>query len=402
MTSESRRFPEASRSGGLRWRLWALVPITLLGAVVWLFTSTGTSLTGLIRANPPAPDEFAVRRVVFEPGEIRIHVTNPQHADLTIAVVTVDDAIVPFTVDGGSVLHHLRSATIAVPYPWIPEEPIAVGVTSSTGIQTSKKITAAVETPGVTGRSILGYTIIGFLVGVVPIALGLAWLPSLRRADSRWTSGFLALTAGLLTFVAFDALGEAFELQAGLPTSLHGTGVVLFGVAASYLALTFVASRLSGNTGAGLSGATLATLVAIGIGLHNLGEGLAIGSSFALGKLVLGTFLIVGFMIHNITEGLGIAAPLAEQSEVKAPRLVSLALVAGAPAIAGTWIGGFLINDVLGVLFLSIAVGAALQVVVEIGRRLARRAPGGLGTGHVLGGFLAGIAVMYTTGLLTG
>jgi zinc transporter ZupT len=178
--------------------------------------------------------------------------------------------------------------------------------------------------------------------------------------------------------------------------------VVLFGVAASYLALTFVASRLSGNTGAGLSGATLATLVAIGIGLHNLGEGLAIGSSFALGKLVLGTFLIVGFMIHNITEGLGIAAPLAEQSEVKAPRLVSLALVAGAPAIAGTWIGGFLINDVLGVLFLSIAVGAALQVVVEIGRRLARRAPGGLGTGHVLGGFLAGIAVMYTTGLLTG
>ncbi|SBW26896.1 metal cation transporter [Candidatus Protofrankia californiensis] len=284
----------------------------------------------------------------------------------------------------------------------MPAEPITVGVTSSTGIQTTKEIAAAVETPGVTGRSILGYGIIGFLVGVLPIVLGLAWLPSLRRADARWTSAFLALTAGLLTFVAFDALGEAFELQAGLPTSLHGTGLVLLGVAVSSLALTFVTARLSGRTGASTSGSALATLVAIGIGLHNLGEGLAIGSSFAIGELVLGTFLIVGFMIHNIAEGLGIAAPLAEQSKVKAPQLAGLALVAGAPAIAGTWIGGFLVNDILGAPFMSIAVGAALQVVVGIVRHLARRAPGGLGTGHVLGGFLAGVAVMYTTGLLTG
>jgi zinc transporter ZupT len=144
----------------------------------------------------------------------------------------------------------------------------------------------------------------------------------------------------------------------------------------------------------------LATLVAIGIGLHNLGEGLAIGSSIALGELALGTFLIVGFMVHNVTEGLGIAAPIADGARVSLGRLAVLALVAGAPAILGAWIGGFITSDVLGVLFFALAVGAALQVVVEVGRYVARRAPGGLRSGPVIGGYLAGIAVMYLTGLL--
>jgi zinc transporter ZupT len=151
-----------------------------------------------------------------------------------------------------------------------------------------------------------------------------------------------------------------------------------------------------------LGGVALATLVAIGIGLHNLGEGLAIGSSFALGALTLGSFLIVGFMVHNVTEGLGIAAPIADGGRVSLGRLVGLALVAGLPTIAGAWIGGFLTSDLLGVLFFAIAAGAALQVVVEVGRYVARRAPGGLRSGWVSGGFVAGIAVMYLTGLLIG
>jgi zinc transporter ZupT len=143
-------------------------------------------------------------------------------------------------------------------------------------------------------------------------------------------------------------------------------------------------------------------MVAIGIGLHNLGEGLAIGSSFAIGELALGSFLILGFMVHNVTEGLGIAAPMAEGGRVSLRRLAALALVAGAPAILGAWIGGFLVNDVLAVLFFAVAVGAALQVVIEVGRYVAKRTPGGLTGGHVVGGFLAGVLVMYLTGLLVG
>jgi zinc transporter ZupT len=149
-----------------------------------------------------------------------------------------------------------------------------------------------------------------------------------------------------------------------------------------------------------MGGLALATLVAIGIGLHNLGEGLAIGSSFALGELALGTFFVVGFMIHNVTEGLGIAAPIAEGRSVSWQRLAALTLIAGFPAVLGAWLGGFVTSDLLGVLFFAGAAGAAFQVVFEVTRYVARRAPGGLSSPHVLGGFLAGIAVMYVTGLL--
>jgi ZIP family zinc transporter len=386
------------------WRLWALVPLLLLAGVVVLFASTGTSLLDLVGRAPPPLDQFNVRRVEFKPGEIRIRVTNPQRPKLTIASVTVDDAIVPYRLDGPAALGRLRSSTIIVPFQWVEDDPYTVGVTSSSGIQTTFDVPAAVETRGPSPRGFLGYSIIGFLVGVVPVALGLGWLPSLRRADARWVAAFMALTAGLLTFLAFDAFAEALGLQAQLPGGFQGTGLILLGIAASYLGLTFISQRFSTRgqreRSAPLEGAALATLVAIGIGLHNLGEGLAIGSSIALGELALGTFLIVGFMVHNITEGLGIAAPIAGGANVSRARLAGLALVAGAPAILGGWIGGFLTSDLLGVLFFSLAVGAALQVVVEVGRYVARRAPGGIRSGHVVAGYLAGIIVMYVTGLL--
>jgi zinc transporter, ZIP family len=401
MTSASTT-AERRRSGPRR--LWALVPLLLLAGVVALFASSGASLLDLVGRAPPPLDQFNIRRVEFKPGEIRIRVTNPQRPKLTIASVTVDDAIVPFTLNGPAQLKRLRSSTIIVPFQWVEGDPYTVGVTSSSGIQTTFDVPAAIETPGASPRGFLGYSILGFLVGVVPVALGLAWLPSLRRADPRWVAAFMALTAGLLSFLAFDAFAEALNLQARLPGGFQGTGLILLGIASSYLGLTFISQRFSGRgqreRSAPLEGAALATLVAIGIGLHNLGEGLAIGSSIAIGELALGTFLIVGFMVHNITEGLAIAAPIAGGAKVSRSRLAALALVAGAPAVVGGWVGGFLTSDLLGVLFFSLAVGAALQVVVEVGRYVARRAPGGLRSGHVVAGYLAGIVVMYVTGLL--
>jgi len=382
------------------WRIWALAPVLLLAGVVSLFAASGSSLTGLIGAVAPQADEFDVRRVEFRPGEIRIRVTNPQRDDLTIASVTVDDAIVPFHVDGPARLSRLRSATIVVPYDWVDGDPIAIGVTSSSGIETTEELAAAVETPGVTAGAFLGYAIVGLLVGIVPIALGLLWLPSLRRASPRWLAAFMALTAGLLSFLAIEALGEALELQGALPGPLGGPGLVLLGLSASFLAMTAVSHRFS-RGGATVGGVALAFLVAIGIGLHNLGEGLAVGSSFALGQLALGSFLIVGFMIHNVTEGLGIAAPVAEGGQAaRGATLAALVAIAGAPAIAGAWLGGFVTSDVLGALFFAAAAGAALQVVFEVGRYVARTAPGGLSSPFVLGGFLAGVVVMYATGLL--
>jgi zinc transporter, ZIP family len=404
MASTSTAASEHPRPGARR--LWALAPILILIGVVSLFAASGSSLLDLVGRAPPPLDQFDIRRVEFKPGEVSIRVTNPQRPKLTIASVTIDDAIVPFHVEGPTTLGRLRSSTIVVPFQWVEDDPYTVGVTSASGIETTFDVPAAVEARGASPRSFLGYAVIGLLVGIVPVALGLGWLPSLRRADARWVAAFMSLTAGLLSFLALDALAEALDLQARLPSGLQGPGLILLGVSASYLGLTFVAQRLSaagqGERSAPLEGVALGTLVATGIGLHNLGEGLAIGSSIALGELALGTSLIVGFMVHNLTEGLGIAAPIARGGRIGLGRLAALALIAGAPAIAGAWIGGFLTSDFLGVLFFALAVGAALQVVVEVGRYVARRAPGGLRSGHVIGGYLAGIGVMYATGLLIG
>jgi zinc transporter, ZIP family len=381
------------------WRLWAVVPVLLLALVVGIVVTSGSSLVDLVGTNPPPADEFDIRRVEFDQGEIRIVVRNPQPDDLTIANVNVDDAVVPYTLDGPAKLGRLRSSTIVVPYDWVEEEPITVGVTSDTGIETVEEIPAAIETPDPSVDSFLGYALIGALVGVVPVALGLLWLPALRQANPAWLSAFMAFTAGLLAFLGVEALTEAFELAALLPAGLGGAGLVLLGVALSFLGMAALAGRLSGGTAA--TGFTLALLVAIGIGVHNFGEGLAIGTSFAVGELQLGTFLIVGFMIHNVTEGLGIAAPVA-RTRVTLLALTALALVAGAPTILGAWIGGYTTSDVLAALFFGIAAGAAFQVVVEVGRYVARQAPGGLRSGYAIGGFLAGVAAMYVTGILAG
>ena len=379
------------------WRIWAVVPVLLLALAVGAVVSSGSSLVELVGTNPPPADEFDIRRVEFSPGEIRITVRNPQPDDLTIANVNVDDAIVPYTVDGPTTLGRLRSSTIVVPFDWVENDPITVGVTSSTGIETVQEIPAAVETPQPSAEGFVGYALIGLLVGVLPVALGLLWLPALRQAGAVWLATFMAFTAGLLSFLGVEALSEAFALQALLPAALGGAGLVLLGVALSFLGMTALSGALTrGSTATGLS---LALLIAVGIGLHNMGEGLAIGASFALGELQLGAFLIVGFMIHNVTEGLGIATPLAK-SRVTFLALAGLAVIAGAPTILGAWIGGYTSSDVLAALFFAIAAGAAFQVVVEVGRYVARNAPGGLRSGHAIAGFIVGIATMYVTGLL--
>src|SRR4029077_15766660 len=126
-------------------------------------------------------------------------------------------------------------STVIVPYDWVNAEPISVGITSSTGIQTVKQIAAAVETPTASARGFLGYGIIGLFVGIVPIALGLLWLPSLRRASAQWLPAFMAMTPGLLPSLGVEALAESFSLQAALPASLGGAGLVLLGVALSFL-----------------------------------------------------------------------------------------------------------------------------------------------------------------------
>jgi zinc transporter ZupT len=151
----------------------------------------------------------------------------------------------------------------------------------------------------------------------------------------------------------------------------------------------------------------MALLVAVGIGLHNFGEGLAIGAAFALGQAALGSLLIIGFALHNTTEGLAIVAPLArrtneERTRVTVGSLVRLGLIGGAPTIAGAWLGGFIYSPVWALLCLAVGAGAIAQVVVQILGQMSgeERLSRYITSGPVVAGLFTGFVVMYVTGML--
>jgi zinc transporter ZupT len=319
---------------------------------------------------------------------------------VTIAQVFVDDASWVHSLSGSRTVGRLERRTIRVPYPWVEGEPHTVTLITSTGLTFSHTVNVAVETPHPDARYLSTFALLGTYAGVIPVLLGLLWLPFLRRLDRRWLDFFLALTVGLLLFLGVDALAEAFELSARVAGAFQGGGLVLLGLVGTPLLLAGIGSHRKAHGGA-RGGLYVATLVAIAIGLHNLGEGLAIGSSYATGEIALGTFLVIGFLIHNTTEGLGIVAPLGSERPGIA-RLLLLGAIAGIPTVIGAWIGGFSSSPVWTTLFFAIGAGAIVQVVYELGKLLARGRDGGLLAPLNAGGVLAGLLLMYATGVLVG
>jgi len=347
----------------------------------------------------PPLEELAIQRVTFPaPGSIRLEVINGGPDPVTIAQVTVDDAYWQFRISPDNTLSRLESAVIDIPYPWVNGEPLPISLVTTTGVTFPAGVDVAVQSPTTNGRTLLAYALLGIYVGVIPVALGMLWYPFMRRVDRKWMNAILALTIGLLVFLFVDTLFEALELAAQAPGVFQGVPVVFFGVLLS-LGVLLAVGRRSGEQ----TPQRVAALIALGIGLHNFGEGLAIGAAFATGAAALGSFLVVGFTLHNITEGVGIVAPL---TRVKRPPLhvfLLLALLAGGPAILGTWIGGLAFSPFLAAIFLSIGAGAILQVIWEVSRLLTRdaRAAGGSAlTWLNFGGLAAGILIMYLTAFL--
>jgi zinc transporter ZupT len=195
---------------------------------------------------------------------------------------------------------------------------------------------------------------------------------------------------------------EGLAIGATGAQAFGGTELVFIGAAVAYLVLAAIDSHMRGRQekakASGASGMYMALLIAIGIGLHNLGEGLAIGSAYAGGALALGAFLVVGFAIHNTTEGLAIVAPLADERPGPG-RLILLGLIAGAPAILGAWIGAAAFNNSIVALLLGVGAGAIIQVIVQILPTIRDKA-GRYLTPATVGGLIGGVAIMYVTGLL--
>lgn len=389
-------------------RVWliALIPLVLLAGLLALIIKT-TPADSLRGDGAPPVERLAIQRAVLRPDGIVLSVLNDGPDDVTIAQITVDDAYWAFTSEGGSVLKHLGRTNIVIPYPWVEGEAHLVKIVTSTGTTFEHEIPVAVRTPEADARHMLAFTLIGLYVGVIPVALGLLWYPLAARLGRTGIDVLLALTVGLLLFLLIDAAHEGLEKAAEMPASFQGVALFAAGAAGAYLALEWVGAwlrrRRAGARAAGSAGGVLALLVAVGIGLHNFGEGLAIGAAFALGEAALGTLLIIGFTLHNTTEGLAIIAPIAKERPSIAT-LVRLGLIGGVPTIAGAWLGGLLYSPVAAVLFLGLGAGAIAQVVVQISKQVAGGRPIAerFASAPIMIGLFAGFAVMYATGMLVG
>ncbi|GEL17303.1 ZIP family metal transporter [Pseudonocardia asaccharolytica] len=344
------------------------------------------------RTGPPV-EELTVERTVLHPGTIELTVRNTGPDPVTVAQVTVDDSFVD-VAGGTEPIDRLGTATLRLDYPWQDGMPYRVGLLTSTGLVIEHEIPVAVATPAVDAPSLGRMALLGALIGIVPVLLGMTALPVLRRAGPTATRVLLAFTVGLLGFLAVDAAIDGSDLAAATGGAFGGVALVALGAALAFLALAAV-DRIPRR---GATGPHLALLIAIGIGLHNLGEGLAVGSAFAVGELALGTALLVGFAVHNTTEGIAVVAPLTGQRATPS-RLLGLGLVAGAPAMLGTVLGATVTTPAQAAFLLGLGIGAIAQVAVQI-TPLLRGAAGRSLDAPVIGGLAGGALVMYLTGLL--
>jgi zinc transporter, ZIP family len=325
-----------------------------------------------------------------------VTVRNDGPDPVTVAQVQVNDAFAAFTGGEGEI-GRLATETLKIRQPWVEGENYEVALVTSTGATIAHEIEAAVETPANDAGFFGLMALLGVYVGVIPVALGMLWLPWVRRIPPGALRVVLALTVGLLAFLAIDATLEGLELAGEGSQAFGGAALVLIGAAVAFLALTGAGEWLTARR-KGAEGAHLALLVAVGIGLHNLGEGVAIGSAYAAGALALGAFLVVGFALHNTTEGLAIVAPSAK-TQPSLGRLAVLGLVAGAPAVLGAWIGAAAYNASLAAFLLGFGAGAIVQVIVQLAPSI-KDGEGRLLHPPAVAGLLGGMALMFATGLL--
>ena len=382
--------------GVLRGRLipgWlaALLPLAVLGIAIAVFVALDAP--GLERNGVPV-EEVSVERTELHPGEIELRLQNDGPDPVRIEQAIVNDSFAAFAQDDDE-LGRLDRSTVTVQYPWIEGEAYEVALLTATGGTVDASIEVAAETPEADAGFYGLMGLIGFYVGIIPVAIGMLWLPWMRGLDKRWLQFLLALTVGLLVFLGIDAALEGLELGDAGPEAFGGGALMWLGAALAYLVLAGADAGLDRRGG---GAQRVALLIAIGIGLHNLGEGLIIGSAYAVGSLALGATLVIGFALHNTTEGLAIVAPVAE-TRPRLRRLVLLGLLAGAPAILGAWIGASAFDPSLAAFMFGLGVGAIARVVVQIAPQV-RDAGGRLLHPIAVGGLIAGLGIMYTTGLL--
>jgi len=377
-----------------------LVPLALSAAVVVLFVMAGP--LGVLKQSVPPIEKVSIQRVILQPEEMTIKIVNDGPDPVTISQILINEAYWKFTMEPSQTIPRLGQASIHAYYSWIEGETENITLVTSTGVTFEIEVPVATAAPTPNARYLASFALLGVYVGVIPVFLGLLWLPALRKLNLNWYNFLLALTVGLLVFLGIEALAEAIEIIQVTPQVYQGLGVLTIGLFLAILLLASVSHRgkiKSQLKGEGYQNLILAYMVAFGIGIHNLGEGLAIGGAYAVGEVSLGALLVIGFMIHNVTEGVAVVAPVAKTG-VKIKQIILMGLLAGVPTIFGTWLGGFTYSAVWSVFFLSVGAGAIFQVVYSITNYMRKNAGTNLMSFQNAAGFILGLLIMYLTGFL--
>jgi len=422
-----------------------VLPFIVVGVMLlFLLNSSGLLIQTSIKSLP----EISIEKVEFGDSQIIASIRNTGPSEVTIAQADVNDRIHPAAIEPSKTLPRLGVARVLIPFNWNPGEPYGVGITLDDGARFSKLVKAAAPAPHPTFEQASTFALIGTYVGIIPVMMGLLWYPFIRRLSLSMYNFFLSITVGLLVFLGIDALFESNKIAAASIAPIFNAQILIIIVAfVSLLTLLYIsqtlvrrASKSSGSTiktnkkymerleseneekseDFSPSSTTISSprvsyqqeflikpvaismMIALGIGLHNFGEGLAIGAATLLGELALSSFLILGFTLHNTTEGLAIVSPIARSGKIALRKLLVMGIIAGAPTIVGAWIGGFLYSPILTIVFLSVGAGAIFQVVYQLGSWMyhTNRNKEIGGNVSLIAGFAVGMLTMYITGLL--
>ncbi len=380
-----------------------VIPFAFLILLIAYIFGPGSNLLDL---GIPLP-EITMEKVDFVDSEIQVTVRNTGPIPVEIVMADVNDRIQPAAIEPDRFLERYETALVRIPFEWNVAEPYIIGLTIEDGTRFEKEIEAAAPALEPSLELVGFFAIIGTYVGIIPVMIGLLWLPFIKKISKSKYHFFLALTAGLLLFLGIDSIEEALDVsEENLAGSFNGALLVATVVVLAFLGLYYSGEKLVKRAESSriAKPTAIALMIAIGIGLHNFGEGLAIGAAVGLGSIAFSTFLIVGFALHNTTEGIAIAAPMSRGKAVigKAVigKLAGLGLIAGAPAIFGAWTGGFVYSPFTSVIFLAVGAGAIFQVIITILRWIREEGDQNLSSAAVASGFAMGMLIMYLTSIL--